>query len=74
MNRSVVRLSCVAVLIATGASASAAGFPRAPVIRCAADAVLAGTVCLDKCEASVWRLPNPTTTNASPLRKIELGR
>jgi formylglycine-generating enzyme required for sulfatase activity len=31
-------------------------------------------VCLDRYEASVWRVPNPTTTNASLVRKIQLGR
>ena len=49
-------------------------FPRFRVRRCAADAVVAGTVCLDRYEASVWRVPNPTTTNASLVRKIQLGR
>jgi hypothetical protein len=44
------------------------------VTKCGADAVLAGTVCLDRFEASVWRVPDPTTTNASPVRKIRLGR
>jgi formylglycine-generating enzyme required for sulfatase activity len=36
--------------------------------------VVAGTVCLDSYEASVWRVPNPTTTNATLVRKIQLGR
>src|SRR5262249_46068791 len=40
---------------------------------CAPDAVLAGAVCLDRYEASVWRVPNPTTTNASLVTKITLG-
>jgi sulfatase-modifying factor enzyme 1 len=44
------------------------------VTRCAADAVLAGTVCLDRYEASVWRVPNPATTNASLVRKFQIGR
>jgi len=35
--------------------------------------VLAGTVCLDRYEASVWRVPNPTTTNVILVRKIQLG-
>lgn len=55
-------------------SASAAGFPAFPVRRCAPDAVLAGTVCLDKFEATVWRVPDPTTTNAFLVRKVQLGR
>lgn len=48
--------------------------PTSPLIRCAADAVVAGTVCLDRFEASVWRVPNPTTTNALLVHRIQLGR
>src|SRR5262245_25159051 len=33
----------------------------------------AGTVCLDAYEASVWRVPNPTTTNALLVRKLRQG-
>ena len=40
---------------------------------CGPDAVPAGTVCLDRYEATVWRVPNPTTTNALLVRKIQLG-
>jgi hypothetical protein len=66
---------CLVTWLAMGAAtASAAGFPEVPVRRCSADAVLAGTVCLDKYETSVWRVPRPTTTNTSLVRKIQLGR
>src|SRR5262245_43087311 len=57
----------------TIASATAANSPRSPVTRCGPDAVLAGTVCLDRYEASVWRVPEPTTVNASLLRRIRVG-
>jgi hypothetical protein len=40
---------------------------------CAPDAVASGPVCLDRYEASVWRVPNPATTNASLVTKITLG-
>src|SRR6185436_14692005 len=40
---------------------------------CAPDAVAAGPVCLDRYEATVWRVPNPTTTNAGLVTKITLG-
>jgi hypothetical protein len=40
---------------------------------CGPDAVVAGPVCLDRYEASVWKVPNPTTTNALLVRKIQLG-
>jgi hypothetical protein len=38
--------------------------------QCAPDAILAGTVCMDKYEASVWRVPDPAGTNAGLVRKI----
>ena len=77
MKRSTLKLSLALGLMlgqASAASAVAAGFPRVPVRRCAADAVVAGTVCLDRYEASVWRVPNPTTTNAILVRNIQRGR
>jgi formylglycine-generating enzyme required for sulfatase activity len=74
MKRSILEVGLAVGLVIDVASASAAGFPTFPVTRCAADAVLAGPVCLDTYEASVWRVPNPTTTNASLVRKIQLGR
>ena len=55
------------------ATAEAAGFPTLPVRRCAPDAVVAGTICLAKYEASVWRVPNPSTTNAAPGGSTERG-
>jgi hypothetical protein len=40
---------------------------------CGPDAVAAGTACLDRYEASVWRVPDATTTNALLVRRIQLG-
>ena len=71
MKRSLIK---IALCLMIAAPAAAAGPPTFPVRRCAADAVLAGTVCLDRYEASVWRVPNPTTTNASLVRKIQMGQ
>src|SRR5215470_17339289 len=45
------------------ATAAAAGNPAFPVRRCAPDAVVAGTVCLDKYEAS-----RESSTSYSPQR------
>lgn len=73
MKDSVTRILLAVVLVTGVASAAAADFPKFPVRRCAADAVLAGTVCLDRYEASVWRVPNPTTTNAFLVKRIQLG-
>src|SRR5512144_2933301 len=74
MKPGTIKLLLVVGLAMGAASAAAADFPILPVRRCAPDAVLAGTVCLDRYEASVWRVPNPTTTNAFLVRKIQLGR
>ena len=41
--------------------------------RCGPHQVATGPLCLDAYEASVWRVPNPTTANLSLVRKIRLG-
>jgi hypothetical protein len=74
MERSIVMVSLALGLAMHVASADAADFPALPVRRCAPDAVIAGTVCLDRYEATVWRVPNPTTTNAILVRRIQAGR
>ena len=74
MKRNKLEVSVAVGLVMGAATAVAAEFPTFPVRRCAPDAVAAGTVCLDKYEASVWRVPNPTTANAFLVRKIQLGR
>src|SRR5262245_31411893 len=63
----------VAVALLPG-TAGTADPPSGRVARCPADAVRSGTICIDRYEASVWRVPNPTTTNAALVRRIELGR
>jgi formylglycine-generating enzyme required for sulfatase activity len=63
----------VAVALLAGA-AGAAVPPSGPLTRCPVDAVLSGAGCMDKYEASVWRVPNPTTTNTALVRRIRLGR
>lgn len=72
-KRSAVNVSLAVGLMMRVAGAAAADFPTFPVRRCAADAVVAGSVCLDRYEASVWRVPDPRTTNASLVRRIQLG-
>jgi formylglycine-generating enzyme required for sulfatase activity len=74
MKRNLMKLSLAVGLAMGAATAEGAGFPSFPVRRCAADAVVAGTACLDRYEASVWRVPNPTTTNARLVKKIQFGR
>jgi hypothetical protein len=62
-------------LVATLAIATPvlAGFPQTPLKKCAADAVVAGTVCLDKWEATVWRVPNAAGANKRLVKKIQKG-
>ena len=72
-TRSFLQLSLTMGLVMGAASAASALFPTTPVTSCAADGVVAGTVCLDRYEASVWRVPNPSTTNALLVRKIQQG-
>ncbi len=45
-----------------------------PLTKCAPDAVVSATVCMDKFEASVWQVPNPTTTNKGLVKKIQQGK
>jgi len=74
MKRSLMSVSLAVGLVMGLSSVAVAHFPTIPVRRCAPDAVVAGTVCLDRYEASVWRVPNPTTTNALLVAKIQQGR
>src|SRR5688500_3835534 len=55
------------------ASAAAAQGAR-PLTKCAPDAVVAGTVCMDKYEASVWRVPGPSGINKGLVKKITQGK
>lgn len=55
------------LMIALGAQAHATS-------KCPADSVRAGTACMDKYEASVWFVPNATTTNKSLVKKIQQGK
>ena len=74
MRRTIATAALVASGLSLAAATAIAASFAAPVSRCAPDAVVAGTVCLDKYEASVRRVPNPTTTNAGLVRRIQLGR
>jgi hypothetical protein len=67
MNQTIMRMT-VALVLSLGVTAAAGASGT-----CGPDAVQAGTACLDRYEASVWRVPNPTTTNGPLVRKIQLG-
>jgi hypothetical protein len=66
MKRGITRVALAAGLVMGVARAAVADFPTTSIKQCGADAVVEGTVCLDRYEASVWRVPNPTVANGSP--------
>jgi len=72
-RRTIAGLVMTIALVAGIASAANAEFPTTPIRRCAADAVPAGAACLDKYEATVWRVPDPAAANAILVRRIQLG-
>jgi formylglycine-generating enzyme required for sulfatase activity len=41
---------------------------------CPPDSVKVGVTCIDKYEASVWQIPDPTGTNARLVKKLQKGR
>ena len=59
----------LALLLATAAAAQGAK----PLSKCAPDAVLSGSVCMDKYEASVWRVSDPNGVNLTLVTKIRQG-
>jgi len=63
-------MSAALMLLAGTAGAQGAK----PLTRCAPDAVVSATVCMDKYEASVWRVPASTTINKSLVAKIQQGK
>jgi hypothetical protein len=65
--------NAIHALAAAALSIAAARAAFADLGACAADSVAAGTTCLDRYEASVWRVPDPNTANASLVAKIRLG-
>jgi hypothetical protein len=69
-HRSYAAIVAATVLLATRAGADGAK----PLTKCAPDAVVSGTVCMDKYEASVWRVALPTTANKGLVRKIRQGK
>ena len=70
--RRTVMLATLLVLAATSVT-RAGGPPSGPLTRCPRDSVVSGSGCMDKYEASVWRVPNPATQNRNLVRKIQSG-
>src|SRR5262245_6656067 len=66
--RRYVVVGCTALCLVAAVPAGAG------TLRCPPDSVTVGTNCIDTYEASVWRVPDPTTTNKSLVAKIQQGR
>ena len=66
MRRSVM-VATLLVLAATSLT-RAGGPPSGPLTKCSRDSVVSGSGCMDKYEASVWRVPNATTQNRTLVR------
>jgi hypothetical protein len=65
-----IMVSAALVLLASTAGAQGAK----PLRKCPVDAVVSGTMCMDKYEASVWRVPDPLGKNRSLVKKIQQGK
>ncbi len=70
---SLIALVAGGVAVGVGSTVLAA-FPKDPVKKCSADAVAAGTVCMDTYEASVWRVADPLGVNKGLVTKIQKGK
>jgi hypothetical protein len=66
-------ISMAAAVALLAGAAGAAGPPGGPLSRCPADAVVSGAGCMDKYEASVWRVPNPTTVDEDLVGRTRRG-
>lgn len=65
-----IATAAASVLLASPAAAQGAK----PLTKCAPDAVVSGTVCMDRYEASVWRVPGPSTLNKGLVKRIRQGK
>lgn len=65
-------VSLLFIVVACGLAFAAHAHAQAR--RCPADSVKIGTACVDKYEASVWSIPDPTGTNSSLVKKIVKGK
>jgi formylglycine-generating enzyme required for sulfatase activity len=75
MNKqTIIGLITVAVAAWGWAAPAHAGFPKVPPAKCAGDAVVVGSMCLDKYEASVWRIPDPSGANKGLVNKVRKGK
>lgn len=69
-------LFAIAMLIGALAAPAGAAWPGDPAAKCRPDAVKAGSVCIDKYEASIWEVPATNAegkSNEALIRKIQKG-
>lgn len=66
----IVMSACAALLPLTPALAQGAKALK----KCPVDAVVSGTVCLDKYEATIWRISDPLGVNAGLVKKVKAGK
>lgn len=69
-----LRAAGLAAAMMTLLPSAAAAQGAKPLTKCAPDAVLSGRVCMDKYEASVWRVPEPRGGNKGLIKKIQRGK
>ncbi len=74
MRHMATEIAVAAALVLLAGAAGAVGPPSGPLTKCPVDAVVSGAGCMDRYEASVWRVPNPTTTNAGLVMRIQKGK
>jgi formylglycine-generating enzyme required for sulfatase activity len=67
-------ITAAAAVVLLAGAAGAAGPPGGALTKCPVDAVVSGAGCMDKYEASVWRVPNATTTNKGLVARIQQGK
>ncbi|HYD48397.1 MAG TPA: SUMF1/EgtB/PvdO family nonheme iron enzyme [Terriglobales bacterium] len=60
------------IAILTLASLNAA--PTLAAFKCSADSVMVGSFCLDRYEATVWRIPDPLQSNKGLVKKLRKGK
>jgi hypothetical protein len=64
----------IAIAFLTWTGSAHAGPPKDPPSKCAPDAALVGAGCVDKYEASVWRIPDPLGDNKGLVKKVRKGK
>ena len=73
MRQALVGITIGAAVLLRAGVAAAADPPARPPMTCPVDAVASGNTCMDKYEASVWRVPDADHRNKALVAKIRSG-